>query len=377
MGVNRRHNFSAFLYDQYKSLVLQRKRHRVLWELRRFKNQKGNWPAYWMQIKDNLPDDVLCDVTRDVPLIHFLSDKSFVFYNSLLNGQGDDTWEILVKDQDLPSFQESRMLDRFLQPIIERLPTYKRDSTWHRNLICMAPDSVQVLIKNLNHSNADIRCAVIDLLGRIAQTRRTTDIFSIADGLVAGFKNEPDCEIKKAYIRALGCFSDITSKDYRTALQSLFEILDNSENRNLRIAAARSLVTSARNIESVYSPETGIGDQVKQYYRQISDAVYRFLTQQWGIIQSDSNTPPTSEDAKIPQHIYRLSIIKNPKWKTLIEHMSSNTSGCQLMDDIGLYCLFGFDERTQQLIEMGLLCPGNSPLFFADSNEAWLIFGGE
>jgi len=73
------------VYDIYLRAIIQRRGHKILIALRRYKNRNGKWPDKLEQIKDLVEPDVLIDPFSEGNFIYQLTKDHFTLYSTGLN----------------------------------------------------------------------------------------------------------------------------------------------------------------------------------------------------------------------------------------------------------------------------------------------------
>ena len=156
------YDLSSDTIELYHDVLRQRRIHRILLELRTFKNHTGQWPTHIRQIVSALPDEVIQEIYRLNPYTHFLADDSFILFNLHPDDPNSDEMEIMVQDDDIFTPKENKLLEKQVQFYIDTfLP-----QTWSKNemLIRIAPYSLPVLLANLKRSNIEVKLAIIHTL---------------------------------------------------------------------------------------------------------------------------------------------------------------------------------------------------------------------
>lgn len=89
----------------------QRRGISILMALRRYKNDKGEWPETLAEIAPTLPAEILVDPRSDGPFLYKRTDDRFVLYGvgpnrmdegGANNGSGADDWPIWLEDDEVP-----------------------------------------------------------------------------------------------------------------------------------------------------------------------------------------------------------------------------------------------------------------------------------
>lgn len=242
---------TSYIFEAYNKLLTHRRRHRLIIEIRAYRNQHGHWPQNLAEIVTQLPKEALQEILEITPFIQFLPDGSFLMccdrrlYEDRPPRLPPQDIQIAFIDHSPPSLHDLDIINCYSHRLFYQLFRDKRTEVnpWIQ-LRKLLPLSAPVLVEYLKHAETDYRKRALNILSELADPnyRGRDPNNTFLPELIDGYRQESCLSLQEAYIILWGRFQDIPPEQARKISAILADLLTHSENQQLRYTAAQSLL---------------------------------------------------------------------------------------------------------------------------------------
>lgn len=242
----------SYLYRAYHDLLSHRRRHRLLIEMRRFKDKTGDWPHTLDPILGSLSQETLQEIAETTPFIHFMPDRSFVM---CLYGTTDDSKTLSTNQEDcvLVVYDRSPPSQRDLDLILDQVhcifDSATRSGELGRDtpiyyLSQLLPLSAPILLLQLQHPNLNHRLTALEVLRKLSGPNYRGDDpnTTFLPELIDAFRQEQSRNMKHQYINIFEYYDELSSQESTLILSTMIETLINANDPEIHLYAAKSLL---------------------------------------------------------------------------------------------------------------------------------------